>query len=103
MVEQWTEAQVIEALTAADLDEGIPLIRRWLHRGDGVAVYENHDLNHSGLGHRQFLSYGSKQAQLETSEAPAQLPDIGPTINWRYQLIATCRRELYAAEPPKEG
>ena len=65
-------------------------VLRWLERGDGVAVYENHDLGHSNAGHRKFVSFGSSAAQLETDDPPRRLPDIGE-INWRYQLISTCR------------
>lgn len=62
---------------------------RWLERGDGVAVYVNRDMESPNLGHRQFVSYGSGEAQLETSDPPEQLPDIGTAINWRYRLWAT--------------
>jgi hypothetical protein len=41
------------------------LIERALDRGDGIAVYENHDLGHYMLGHKQFVTYGSRYAQLE--------------------------------------
>lgn len=40
-------------------------INRWLERGDGVAVYQNEDLGHPELGKRQFVSFGSRNAQLE--------------------------------------
>lgn len=66
-------------------------VQRWFDRGDGVAVYENHDLGHPELGHRKFLSYGSADAQLETDEPPERLPDIGGAINWRYQLVGVYR------------
>jgi hypothetical protein len=67
--------------------EHYDLVNRWLARGDGIAVYENADLGHPELGHRQFLSFGSTQAQIETNEPPQRLPDIGNRINWRYQLV----------------
>jgi hypothetical protein len=63
----------------------------WLRRGDGIAVYENRELGHPDLGHRQIVSYGSPAAQLETTEPPTTLPDIGGAINWRYQLVGTYR------------
>lgn len=64
---------------------------RWLNRGDGIAVYENVDLGHPELGHRQWISYGSPEAQLEGDTAPALLPDIGNRINWRYALEGVYR------------
>lgn len=67
------------------------LIERWLERGDGAAVYENHDLGHPEVGEPQITSFGSQAAQLETDEPPQRMPDIGGRINWRYQLVATCR------------
>lgn len=67
-------------------------VRRWLDRGDGVAVYRNADLGHPEIGHLQFVSYGSKDAQIESDEPPQKMPDIGGAINWRYQLHATVKR-----------
>lgn len=67
------------------------VVSRWLDRGDGCAVYENQDLGHYDVGQRQFVSYGSVAAQLETAEPPVRLPDIGSAINWRYGLIAVCK------------
>lgn len=61
--------------------------QKWLDRGDGMAIYENQDIGHLQLGHRQFVSFGSTAAQLESDEPPQRLPDIGNRINWRYQLI----------------
>lgn len=71
-----------------------PLIQAWLDRGDGCAVYENHDLGHPDRGHRKCVSYGSKVAQLEEETPPNRLPDIGSEINWRYVLIGTLRKEV---------
>lgn len=68
-------------------------MNKWLARGDGVAVYRNEDLGHPDIGHHQFVSYGSAQAQLETDIPPHQMPDIGNKINWRYQLLGTYRGE----------
>ena len=67
-------------------------INTWLERGDGVAIYRNEDLSHRDVGLMQFVSYGSPAAQLEDEEPPKQLPDIGGSINWRYQLWATFKR-----------
>jgi len=85
-----------ELLTLADpeiLDGLNALADRVTGRGDGVAVYENQDLGHGGLGHRQFVSFGSPAAQLEAPEAPALLPDIGGNINWRYTLVGSYRED----------
>lgn len=81
----------------------LALYDRSLQRGDGVVVYENHDLGHPELGERQYVSYGGQASQLETrgdqpagqfylaatgDSIPTTLPDIGGRINWRYQLVA---------------
>lgn len=74
------------------LDEEFwPTVQKWLDRGDGIAVYENHDLGHPQQGHRKFVSYGSKATQLEVEYPPERLPDIGSEINWRYVLIGTLK------------
>lgn len=85
--------------------------QRAILRGDGLAVYVNHDLGHPDVGQWQIVSYGSEASQLETREVntlteenrvayvrgtyvygddliPTTLPDIGGRINWRYQLHA---------------
>jgi len=62
-------------------------VRRWLERGDGVACYENVALDSVRLGHRQYVSFGSSAAQLETSKPPDRMPDIGGSINWPYMLM----------------
>ena len=64
------------------------LVQRWLDRGDGCAVYVNAELGHPGQGDRQFLSFGSDAAQIE-SDTPPQT-DARP---WgRYQLALPTRR-----------
>lgn len=84
------EITISEALDMVP-EESRHIVERWLGRGDGIAVYENQELGHPELGHKQFVSYGSSAAQLETDEPPTILPDIGGRINWRYCLVATCR------------
>jgi hypothetical protein len=69
----------------------ISLVKGWLERGDGVAVYENHDFGSPGLGDHQIVSYGSPAAQLVTDFPPERLPDIGNQINWRFTLVGTYR------------
>jgi hypothetical protein len=71
----------------------IDQVNKWLARGDGVAVYQNQDLSHPEIGHRQYLSYGSPEAQLEVDEPPERMPDIGQAINWRYTLVGKHRGE----------
>lgn len=77
-----------------DMEFAATQMNLWLERGDGVAVYENHDLGHPQLGHKQFVSFGSEKAMLEVEEPPQRLPDIGNAINWRYQLVGTYRGDL---------
>lgn len=70
------------------------LAKRAHNRGDGVAVYRNQALDSSQLGHRRFLTYGSSAAQIETVDAPTQMPSIGSMAQcWAYQLEARCCRE----------
>lgn len=85
--EEFTATLRAKGYGQAELDT----INRWLARGDGAAVYENHDLGHPMAGHIQVASYGSDAAQLETDDPPERLPDIGHQINWRYMLIGTYR------------
>jgi hypothetical protein len=68
------------------------VINRWLARGDGVAVYENVEFGHPDLGHRQYVSFGSHEAQI-VGDPPTRMPDIGDSINWRYQLVGTYQGE----------
>lgn len=76
----------------------VRVMNKWLGRGDSVAVYENQDFGHPDQGDRKFTSYGSPQAQLEGTEPPKILPNIGRDINWRYCLIGTYKGE--ALEEP---
>jgi hypothetical protein len=70
--------------------DALPTMQRWLDRGDGIAMYANHDLDHPDCGRLKWVSYGSSVAQIETPEPPTKLPDIGGEINWRYQLVGVC-------------
>jgi hypothetical protein len=71
------------------------VVKRWLERGDGVAVYQNQALDSANCGHRKFTSYGSTVAQLEVIDPPERMPDIdhGPTP-WAYRLEGVCRRPI---------
>jgi hypothetical protein len=80
-----------EEITALLDPTHVATVNRWLTRGDGVAVYRNEDLGSRNVGHCQFVSFGSPAAQLETDTPPQRLPDIGSSINWRYQLAGIYR------------
>ena len=69
------------------------VINRWLARGDGVAVYVNVELGHPEFNHHQYVSFGSPEAQIPDAYPPQRMPDIGSSINWRYQLCGTYRGE----------
>jgi hypothetical protein len=73
-------------------------INGWLVRGDGVAVYENMDMESMSFGARKYVSFGSADAQLETNTPPQRLPDIGGQINWRYQLVGSHRGSVLVAK-----
>jgi hypothetical protein len=92
--EHWTRVQLEEYVQRQWEDDApavLAQIQGWLDRGDGAAIYENHDLGHPELGMPKITSYGSPRAQLETDEPPTTLPDIGGAINWRFQLVAVYR------------
>lgn len=72
--------------------DALPTLQRWLDRGDGIALYDNQAMDSGNLGHKKWVSYGSKAAQLEVDEPPQTMPNIGSSINWSYQLIGTHRR-----------
>jgi hypothetical protein len=95
---EWTEDQLRDWITHQGEDDAawtanaLDLTGRWLARGDGAAVYENHDMGHRDLGLGRLISFGSPAAQIETEYPPDRLPDFPGEINWRYVLIATCKR-----------
>lgn len=82
-----TEAELFELLDP----EHHATVKRWLDRGDGCAVYRNVAFDSSTFGHRQFVSFGGEQAQLQIP-VPERMPDIGSAINWKYRLEALVRR-----------
>jgi len=86
------------------LDLGDPSVRDALQRlcdraharGDGVAVYENQEINpgkNSNGGHLQFVSCGGPAAQIEVMPPPDKMPDIGGNINYCYYLKGVCLPE----------
>lgn len=78
-------AQLLEANALAE-----EKMRKWLARGDGIAVYECQNFDSARLGHKQFVSFGSELAQIP-GQAPTRMPDIGMTINHTYVLIGVCQ------------
>ncbi|HET7110255.1 MAG TPA: hypothetical protein VFI41_05250 [Gemmatimonadales bacterium] len=90
-----TGQELLEALQPAiDRNENVRVrVNQWLARGDGVAVYENVELGHPDAGHRQYVSYGSPEAQIPDAFPPSRMPDIGGSINWRYALVGAYRGE----------
>jgi hypothetical protein len=90
--EQWTRLQLEEYLVRQwedDTPQVMAQIQSWVDRGDGAAIYENHDLGSQDVGMPKIVSYGSPRSQLETDDPPTTLPDMGGSINWRFQLVAT--------------
>lgn len=85
-----TEAEAKEAIRAGLSPAELGLVNQWLEDGKGVAIYENVDLGHPEIGHRQYVTFGTPKAQLAWT-APERLPDIGDAINWRYMLVGTYR------------
>ena len=99
MAEAYTAEKLLALLEDKYGEEAAPEVavqlNTWLARGDGVAVYENHDLSHIDMGHIKITSFGGSQAQLVNADhdpcPPERLPDGLPArhINWRYVLIGT--------------
>ena len=79
------------------------LFKRWLDRGDGIAVYENKAMDSTNMGHKKFVSYGSDEALLPTPDSgvpPIRLPDSSIEINWPYQLVSIFARCAYPPSAP---
>lgn len=75
-----------EVLTA-----NLALMRRWLKRGDGIAVYQCVALDSAEMGQRKYMSYGSSSAMLkpdvlEDGLPPTRMPDVGRSPGWKYRL-----------------
>lgn len=109
-MKEFTMAELLEALADTwDLHEtgrasAIEKMNVWLRRTDGIAVYRNNDLGNATVGYRQYVSYGSADAQLEVAEPPEQLPDTDGAINHRYQLEGIYRgAPLPVPHPPIIG
>jgi hypothetical protein len=85
-----TDTEAREAIRAGLRPVELELVNQWLEDGKGVAIYENVDLGHPELGHRQYVTFGTPRAQVG-EVAPERLPDIGDAINWRYMLVGTYR------------
>ena len=65
----------------------LELINQWLEDGKGVAVYENRDLGHPEVGHRQYLTISTFAREPWNGTPPEILPDTADRINWRYCLV----------------
>jgi len=94
-MEVWTKEKLFEYVLEQYGDQALDaknLIERWLSRGDGAAIYTNHDLGSSTVGEPRIVSYGSRNANLEGRVPPVRLPDGLPAgaVNWRFQLDAVC-------------
>jgi hypothetical protein len=63
------------------------VLGEWLDDGRSVACYQNHDMGHSEIGHRKFMSYGTSDSTFR--DPPDILPDTDE-INWRYVLTEVC-------------
>ena len=83
--------EITDSMNDEIAERALPLLKSWLERGDGIALYENRAIDSTHVGAKKWVSYGSSRAQLETDEPPRRLPDIGKQINWAYQLVGTCR------------
>jgi len=66
-------------------DAIIPTLQGFLDEGCRIAVYQNHDLSHSGLGSLAYLKVGRTAPY---KEAPERLPDSRIGLGWRDILVA---------------
>lgn len=62
-------------------DESLAQMRE---RGGRWAVYQNHDLGSSQVGHIQFLQYGPERTH---KAPPAHMPDSASGLGWRYLFV----------------
>ena len=90
-MKQMTLAEITEDMDLEIKGTAVPLLQRWLDRGDGVAWYQNANLESNRRGHSKWVSFGSPTAQIEADEPPVRMPDVGEEINWAYQLVGTCK------------
>lgn len=99
----YSAEQISLEIAAAGLLNHLDRLNGWIERGDGIAVYENVELGHPQCGHRQYVSFGGPEAQLEDvpfgQAPPERLPDIGNAINWRYRLVGYYRADAPLAVP----
>ena len=95
MARQFTEEEFHAYVERQYGKQSADVIRQadaWIRRGDGAAIYENHEMGNPEAGNPQIVSYGSPSAQIEADEPQELLPDIGNQINWRYVLVGTFRK-----------
>lgn len=72
----------VEARRAA-FEAAVQQVNLWIARGDGIAVYENHDMGHPNLGEKRVVSYGGPDAQLEPSTQTCAA--CGVKLGWNAQ------------------
>lgn len=95
---------VAERFPADEVPEVLALVRRWLARGDGAAVYVNEDLSDPRVGSLQLVPYGPPRGTPAGGwlrlglELPQRLPDTGGSLNWRYQLSAVVKPGTFVPE-----
>ena len=65
----------------------LELVNQWLGDGKTVVVYENRDLSHPEVGHRQYMTLNTFARAPWNGTPPEILPDTADRINWRYCLV----------------
>lgn len=65
----------------------LELVNQWLADGKAVCVYENMDLSHPEVGHRQYITATTFAKAPWNGTPPETMPDTADRINWRYRLI----------------
>lgn len=76
-------------------EHALGVVRRWLDRGDGAAVYRNALIQPPSAGDigplYKIASFGSAAAQIESATPPQRLPDTERERHWNYTLDSVCR------------
>ncbi len=101
MTEVWSWDQLRDFMREQEFSQqAVEVVGRWPAGGRGAAVYKNALIEAPVVKKGvvvnpqldcKIVSFGPAGAQLETTEPPTRLPDIGGQINWRYQLHAVVR------------
>ena len=64
--------------------EVLIVLKSWEEQNCKAAVYQNHDMGHSLLGHLQFLKIGEG---CTFQSPPERMPDTAKFIGWRYVFV----------------